>query len=77
MVTEFEAAYIAKWFPDNREPTSPKKNQLMIEIMQLAEEATQYSRASRILDDSREQLLELVNKTDIEEFIFTIWGVRI
>lgn len=77
LITDFETAYIAKWFPDDQEPTSPKKNQLLIEIMQLADEAGQYNRASRILDDSREQLLELVNRADIEEFIFTVWGVRI
>ncbi len=77
LIAEFEAAYIAKWFLDDREPTSPKKNQLMIELFQLADESVQYGRASRILDDSREQLLALVTRADIEEFIFTIWGVRV
>lgn len=77
LILEFEAAYIAKWFPDDREPSSPKKNQLMLELFQLADESVEYGRASRILDDSREQLLALVTRADIEEFIFTIWGVRI
>jgi hypothetical protein len=76
LITEFEAAYIAKWFPDDREPTSPNKNQLMIELIHLAEESDHYERASRILDDSRERLLELVSRVEIEEFIFAIWGVR-
>ncbi|MBI4226174.1 hypothetical protein HY612_03620 [Candidatus Roizmanbacteria bacterium] len=76
LVIEFETAYITKWFPDDREPTSPKKNQLMLELIQLSNEAGQYQ-ASRILDNSRERVLELVNRSDIENFIFTIWNVRI
>lgn len=79
LVAEFETAYASKWFPDDREPTSPKKNQLMLEIMHLSDDAAQYRDrlTSRILDDSRERLLELVGKTDIEKFIFDIWKVRI
>jgi len=76
LITDFETAYIAKWFSDDREPTSPKKNQLMIEIVQLFDETGQYNRASRILDDSREQLLELVNRSDIKGFIFAVWGIK-
>jgi len=48
----------------------------MIEIVQLFDETGQYNRASRILDDSREQLLELVNRSDIKGFIFAVWGIK-
>lgn len=78
LITEFERAYVLKWFPDNREPTSPKKNQLMREVMHLADEAGQYRDPlhSRILNDSRERLLEVVESSDVNEFIFAIWKVR-
>lgn len=79
LIVEFENAYVAKWFPDDREPSSPKKDQLLREVMQLADEAGQYRDRlnSRILDDSKERLLEMIGRADVEKFIFTIWKVRI
>jgi hypothetical protein len=79
LIAEFETAYTAKWFPDEREPTSPKKNQLLLEIIQLADEAGQYRDplTSRILDNSRERLLSIVNASDVNDFIFEIWKVKI
>lgn len=78
LIKEFETAYQSFWFPDGKEPTSPKKIQLMIEIMQISDEAGEYRDPlnSRILDDSRERLLELVNKDDIDKFIYEIWKVK-
>ncbi len=78
LIKEFETAYKAFWFPDGKEPTSPKMNQLMLEVMQLSDEAGQYRDAltSRMLDSSRERILELVTKDDIDKFILAIWGVK-
>lgn len=80
LISEFETAYRALYFKDDRESTSsPTKDQLMLELIQLADEAGEYRDplTSRIMDDSKERLLELVNKSDIEEFIFEIWAVRV
>jgi hypothetical protein len=77
LIQEFETAYVSKWFPDDIEYSSPRKNQLSIELVELIDELNQYSRPSRILNDSREQILELVTVSDIKEFIFTVWSIRI
>jgi uncharacterized membrane protein (UPF0182 family) len=44
---------------------------------QLINETNQYNRPSRILDDSREKILELITASDVKEFIFTVWAIRI
>lgn len=78
LIKGFETAYKTFWFPDEKEPTSPKMNQLMLEVMQLSDEAGQYRDplALRMLDSSRERILELVTKDDIDKFILAIWGVK-
>jgi hypothetical protein len=79
MITEFETAYRDLYFRDDRQSnTPPTRDQLMSELFQLADDASEYRDLlmSRMMDDSRQRLLALVNKADIEEFIFEIWGVR-
>ncbi len=77
LIEEFETAYVAKWFPDGREVSSPKKNQLLVELFELIDASRQFDRLDRILDNSREVVLELVNTQDIKAFITRIWGITV
>jgi hypothetical protein len=75
----FEKAYTNKWFSDLPKgfvPTSPTKNQLKDTVMGLLRKWDNFDQDYMgIMDDSENALFKLVDRIDIEKFIFDVWGV--
>jgi len=87
MIKSFEERYIALWFPkiaEGVEPASPKRDQLLQEVVKAKEnfdraELGAYERESRrqFMERSEDMLVSKIEKADIDHFTVEIWKVKV
>ncbi len=78
-IDEFQKAYEQRWFsklPKGVKLTSPKQDQLKLEIMQLRDKVIrkEFDRGMRILDSSEERIIEEIEVIDFDRFTYQVWG---
>lgn len=79
-IKEFEGQYKKLWFPNNEDDTrsSIKKDQLMREVLSLVDKVANTSPQDLpFLEDEERQVLRMINKQDVENFLKEIWGVKV
>lgn len=79
-IKEFEGQYKKLWFPKDEDDSrsSVKKDQLMIETLGLVDKVGGANLQDLpFLDDEERQVLSMINKQDVENFLKEIWGVTI
>jgi hypothetical protein len=78
-ISMFEELYQKKYFSDPRADllTSPKREQLIIEVEKLTRELRDLNRVRGLILDTEELLLPRITVKDVKEFIKEIWQVEI
>jgi len=79
-IKEFEKQYKKLWFPKGEDDTrsSIKKDQLMIEILNLVDKVGNSSSLDLPpLEEEERLVLRMMNRQDVEKFLKEIWGVSI
>ena len=81
-ISTFQEAYEKEWFkniPKDKEPTSPRRDQLSIEIIELRNDVikSKYDHTRGLLDSSRDRLVEEVEAIDIDRFTREIWNFHV
>jgi len=71
---KFEEYYFSN-LPEGVEPTSPKKELVRVEVMQLRDEFYKNRREADILKRAEHWLIERVEITDIDWFTFEMWNM--
>lgn len=87
LIKDFEKKYVALWFanmPEGNEPTSPKKDQLLHEVVEVKENFDEYDVGAygrelrrQLMDRSEDLLVSMIEKKDVDRFTVEMWGVEI
>lgn len=87
LIKDFEEKYVALWFanvPAGHEPTSPKRDQLLQEVVNVKENFDEYDMGAygrsirrQFMERSEDLLVSLSAKEDVDKFTVEIWGVEI
>jgi len=80
-ILDFEPKYVKKYFsnspPDiDAERLSPRRDQLHVEVMRWRDDFDhqRLNRVSRVMDDAKEMMYDLISVEDIDWFTFRVWG---
>lgn len=76
ILEDFQKLYEQKYFsnlPKGVEPTSPKRDIIQTEIMQLRNEIYKHRRERGFLERADDLLIELIENIDIDKFTFEMW----